>query len=135
MGIGRPEVWNKEEQAKLILEWSKKDDSINLMAFCNDQEFPAEYLSRWAKDSETFCQALKVSKQRIAARREKMLNEGKLHNSAWQRCASLYDAQLHMHERAEKEFEHNLKMKQIEQEAKNMCDLKKEMADGKLQQK
>ena len=133
--MGRPLKYDREEEARLILEWSKKEDSINLLGFTTEREYPAEYLSVWSNENPNFSQVIKLVKQRIAVRREKMLNEGKLHNSTWQRCAAAYDTLLRDHEREQKEFESKLKQKELEIASMSLCDIQKGLDEGTIKQK
>lgn len=133
MAGGRPKTYDRDEEAELLREWAKKDDAINLLGFTVERGYPAENLSVWANENPEFSKAVKFAKQCIAVRREKMLNSGKLHNSTWQRCAALYDTQLHLHERAEKEFESNLRSKE-EKEKMSMSDLLTATKEGKIKQ-
>ena len=133
--MGRPLKYDREEEARLILEWSKKEDSINLLGFSTEREYPAENLSVWANENPDFSKALRLTKQRIAVRREKMLNEGKLHNSTWQRNAAAYDTHLRDHEREQKEFESKLKQKELEVASMSLCDIQKGLDEGTIKQK
>lgn len=132
--MARPQEWNKEEQAELLLEWAAKEDSMNLLGFTNQQMFPPEYLSRWSKESDAFCQALKIAKAKVAERRERLVSEGKLYHGAWQRGAAVYDSIIHAHEREQKEFESKLKQKELEQASLSLSDLKKGLDEGTIKQ-
>jgi len=132
--MGRPIKYNKDEWAEKLYEWSKKDDAINLVGFCADNDIPSEYLSVWAKENDNFSQSLKIAKLKIAQRREKLVSEGKLYHGAWQRGAGVYDSILHTHEREEKKYEAEIKQALEKTNTENLIDLLKAINEGKLTQ-
>jgi hypothetical protein len=93
MAMGRPRTYNREEIAQDLEEWGALDTSINLNSFCvyHDPPFPPEKLSVWAKEDPQFRQALDIAKGMVACRREKWLNEKKLHVKAYDLAQYAYD--------------------------------------------
>lgn len=65
---GRPRVYDYEEEAQALLEWSKKDDSFTLYGFTTERGYPAERLSEWAKVCDELSQALRLAKEAISNR-------------------------------------------------------------------
>ncbi len=115
---GRPRLYHPEEEAKAIDEWSKLDNSINLVGFCVYRDICPDYIYDWEKESTEFSQALKKAKARLADRREKMMNENKLNYGSFNRYQSVFDPFLYKHE-------DNLKAREAELKAN---------ADSKSQQ-
>jgi len=64
--IGRPKKWTQEAieaEAEALLAWFRDDPTrFWLKDFAIEREYPSEYLSRFASESEVFCQALKMAK-------------------------------------------------------------------------
>lgn len=64
--IGRPKKWTTEAieaEAEALLEWFREDNNrFWLKKFAIEREYPSEYLSRFASESEVFSQALKMAK-------------------------------------------------------------------------
>lgn len=121
-GCGRPKEYDLDSLAQALSEWSQKDDSLNLLEFCNEQDLLAEYLSRWAKENVDFEQALKKAKQQIATRREKLVNKNAFNYGIYQRGQAMYDIFLHEHERAEKQFDADLKRKDKEADQESFVE-------------
>ncbi len=109
MGIGRPQEYDKNEIANKLINWSKKDDSINLNKFCALNSIPPSYLSVWAKESETFSQAYELAKSHLGYRREEMLTMETLHVKAYDLNAATYDYFLKEEKRKQAEFESSLR--------------------------
>lgn len=106
---GRLRKHDRSQIALDMLDWAKKEDSINLNAFCAMQELTPSKLSQWSKESELFRQAHEISKAHIGARRETWLNTGMLHVKSYDLNASVYDYFLKEEKRLYAEFEALLK--------------------------
>ena len=132
--LGRPEKYSREEWAEKLFKWAKKDDSMNLLGFCAENDIPAEYMSRWSNENDSFRQALKIAKVQIGMRREKLVSEGKLYHGAWQRGAGVYDNLIHQHERDEKKYDAEIKLALEKTSAENLIDLVAMINSGKLKQ-
>lgn len=91
--VGRPREHDREKIADDMIEWARKDDSINLNKFCAYYEpiIPPSKISRWAKEDEEFRQAYESAKMFLAFRREEMLNNEMLHVKAYDLNATVYD--------------------------------------------
>jgi hypothetical protein len=90
---GRPREHNREKIGQELIEWAKKENSINLNAFCCSREpclDPCK-LSNWAKEDDEFRQAYRSAKAFLAARREQWLSTEQLHQAAYNRNAKVYD--------------------------------------------
>lgn len=111
MAGGRPPVYDWIKEAKDLDEWSKLDDSITLYDFTDQKPYLASQLVDFAACSPEFSESLKKAKERIARRREKKLNEGKLHIAAWGRSARLYDGLLKKQEDQDKDDDAERKAK------------------------
>lgn len=116
---GRPPIFDKLVIARELVEWAKKDDSINLNAFCCWHEPPIapNYLSQWSKEQtlegELISQAMYIAKSFLACRREAWVGSDKLNQKAFDRNATVYDLFLKQEERDQLEFESSLKSKEL----------------------
>lgn len=106
--FGRPREWDLDEMAYKLIEWVKKPDSINLCGFCAENMLSPSYISRWAKENYSFCQAYEYVKAQLGDRREKMLNEESLHVKAYDLNAKTYDHFLKEEHRQDLEFQSQL---------------------------
>jgi len=64
--IGRPKKWTQEAieaEAEALLEWFQDPARFWLKDFAIEREYPSEYFSRFASESEVFSQALKRAKE------------------------------------------------------------------------
>jgi hypothetical protein len=91
--FGRPREWDRDQIAHDLIEWAKRDDSINLNAFCCTREPPLDpcKLSNWAKEDDYFRQVFRATKSFLAVRREQWLTTEKLHQAAYNRTSKVYD--------------------------------------------
>ncbi len=90
---GRPREHDRDAIALELIEWAKKEDSINLNAFCCSREpclDPAK-VCQWAREDDKFRQAYRAAKAFLAVRREKWLSSEQLHQAAYNRNAKVYD--------------------------------------------
>jgi hypothetical protein len=106
---GRPREHDREQIGKDLIEWSKREDSINLNAFCFENMITPEKLCLWAKDDDVFRQAFQLAKSCLGAKRERLLNTGKLHNRAYEANKSVYDYFIKKDKMEEMEYEAKLK--------------------------
>jgi predicted amidophosphoribosyltransferase len=111
---GRPREHDREKIAHDLIEWAKKDDSINLNKFCAFNEIVPSKISQWAKEDDNFRQAYELAKSFIGYRREEMLNREELHVKAYDLNATNYDYFLRDEKRQQSEFEAALKSQEIE---------------------
>lgn len=108
---GRPREHNREQIAQDMIEWAKKDDSINLNKFCAlyDPPIPPSKITNWAKEEDYFRQAYESTKAFIGFRREEKLNNEELHVKAYDLNATTYDHFLKDERRQQAEYEASLK--------------------------
>lgn len=128
--MGAPRKHNYEEITEKLYEWSALDDSINLCHFCCvylDPPITPDYFCDMANRDENLSKAYKIARSRIGARRENKLNKGDLHVKAYDLNAPTYDYFMKQEKRAEKQFDHNLKKQEIEQEKLNLSDVVAEL--------
>jgi hypothetical protein len=121
--MGRPREHNREQIAIDIVEWAKKDDSINLCKFCAYYEtpIPPSKLTNWAKEDDNFRQAYETAKLFLGARREELLNAELLHVKAYDLNARTYDYFLKEEEDIKKEAElsRQVRLKELESKLKS----------------
>lgn len=75
---GRPHLYDADQLAEELMEWSDNEDSLYLKEFTSARKVPASYLTRWAKESERFCEALEIAKDRQEIKLFKGALKGKL---------------------------------------------------------
>lgn len=121
--IGRPREYDYEKEAQELDEWSQTDDALNLVDFTDKKPYLAQDLTDFAQRSIAFALALRKAKERINRRRERAVAEGRLNYGVWNRYASLRDKELLEHERAEKKFEADLRLKQLESQASDLVSV------------
>lgn len=114
MAIGRTREHDRNQIALDLLEWAKKDDSINLCAFCADKMLVPSKISDWAREDEAFREAYWIAKSHIGKRRELLLSQGKLHVKAYDLNANTYDHFLKEEKRLQAEFESRLRKEENE---------------------
>lgn len=112
--LGRPKGYDRNKVAKLLIEWAKKNDSINLNKFCitHDPAIPPATLIRWTKEDDSFRESYEIAKAYLGFRREEWLNSEALHVKAYDLNASNYDLFLREEKRQQAEFESSLKQKE-----------------------
>jgi len=93
MVMGRPRTYDRAQVALDLIEWAKKDDSINLNGFCISYNPPLEpsKITLWARECTDFRRAYEGAKAYLGERREQRLNENKIHVKAYDLNASTYD--------------------------------------------
>lgn len=110
--IGRPQEYNREEIAQKLLEWSRKEDSLNLCAFCGEIEFNPQMLYKWATEKTEFSNTYNIVKAKLGARRELKKNEATIHLASYNMNAPTYDYFLKQEKRDQAQFEASLKEKE-----------------------
>lgn len=98
MVMGRPREHDRDQVAKDIIEWARRDDSINLCKFAAlyDPPIAPSILISWTKTDPDFHKAYETAKQFLGFRREEMLNKDMLHVKAYDLNATTYDPYLKM---------------------------------------
>ena len=114
MAGGRPREHNREQIALDLIEWAKKDDSLNLNGFCADQLIAPSKITLWARENDEFRLAYETAKSFIGRRRESGLINGTLHVKAYDLNAAVYDHFLKEDKREQAKYEADLKLKEAE---------------------
>lgn len=111
MGAGRPREHDRELIAANLIEWAKKDDSINFNKFCAycDPILPVAKLRQWAAEDDKFRTAYEQAKTFLAFRREEFVSNDRLHSAAWGRNAKHYDVSLKQDEEASEAYTASLR--------------------------
>lgn len=107
--VGRPREHDRDAIAEKLIAWSKLENSLNLNAFCSQNEIPPSNLGIWARECKKFQRAYEIAKSFIAMRREQKLSNGELHVKAYDLNAATYDYFLKEEKREEKAYEAELK--------------------------
>lgn len=91
---GRPKEYDRKAIASALIEWAKRDDSINLNKFCayHDPIISPHAMLRWCREDNEFRTAYEQAKTFLGFRREEKLNNGELHTKAFDLNATVYDA-------------------------------------------
>ena len=88
---GRPREYDGDKIANELMEWAKKESSINIAQFCADRGYLPGLIWTLDKESEDFSYAYTIAKMKLAERRERLLNKQKLNYGAWERYQRGYD--------------------------------------------
>lgn len=114
--VGRPREHDRDQIASDLIEWARKEDSINLNKFCCTREPPLapSKISIWASECPLFRKAYETAKAFLGARREEWLNQEVLHVKAYDLNATTYDYFLKEEKRDQSAFESKLKGKEEE---------------------
>lgn len=93
MVAGRPREHDRDKISIELIEWAKKEDSINFNKFCCTREppIPATKLLLWAKEDDKFRMAYETAKAFLGCRREEWLSKEMLHVKAFDLNATVYD--------------------------------------------
>lgn len=121
--MGRPREHDRDAIALALVEWAKKDNSINLNAFCCEQLINPSKITIFANECDNFRKAYELAKAFIGYRREQMLNNETLHVKAYDLNAAVYDYFLKAEKREQAEFD--AKLKAQEQLAVSEADIRR----------
>lgn len=118
MTAGRPRKWDPETLADSLDAWGCKESSLILGQWVQEIDAIPQYITEWAHESTKFDVTLKKVKNKIATRREHLVNIGKLNYGVYQRYQGMYDHLLHTYEREAKEHEASLRARVDQSTAK-----------------
>ena len=105
---GRPRRFDLKKEAKALVEWANKKDSLVLRLFAAIRGYADQAkLHEYCEMEPEFRQAYNQAKMIIGARREQLLLSGKGHYAPFQRYAALYDPDLKQHEKELKQQENS----------------------------
>lgn len=124
--MGAPRKHDYEAIGRKAIEWANLDTSINVLDFCVnylDPPIDFEYFLDMVRRDKSLSQSYKIAKQKVAIRRERELNAGRLHQATYNKNIRKLDPFTKLAMDEEKEFEHELKKREIEQQNKNLSDL------------
>lgn len=132
---GAPRKYNPEIIIQEMLEWVKKESSINFVGFCFDKGYLPDLIWRLEKESQDFSDAYTMVKMKLAERRERMLNGEKLNYGSWQRYQKGYDPFLDKKE--EEDAEKDAKRRKGIEDSKNLnlVSLVEAARNGEISQK
>jgi hypothetical protein len=114
--VARPRTHDREKIMLDMIDWAKKDTSLNVNEFCAwfcDPPTSPKRLSQWSKDDPLFEESYDACKSFLAHRRENALRTGELHVKAYDICAPAYDYVIY--EQQMKLEAYKSKLKQEEQ--------------------
>lgn len=108
---GRPREHDREQIAVELIEWARKEDSINFNKFCCTREppIPVTKLLDWSKECKDFRVAYETAKCFLACRREEWLSNEMLHVKAYDLNATVYDLTTRDERMALSTFESSLR--------------------------
>jgi crotonobetainyl-CoA:carnitine CoA-transferase CaiB-like acyl-CoA transferase len=132
---GAPRKYDLEEEAKELLKWSLKADSLRLYGFTFNKDYPTQRLEEFAKRSPVFADAIIIAKNRLAMRREQYacLDKTGIPAHVYNKTAHIYDHELIDTQEAiiekgkEKDLKRKLKEIRHALEVKNELDLKSQV--------
>ncbi len=108
---GRPKKYDPSEEAKALIDWVNKPDSLILLKFSSQRGYCRDRFHIWEKECPEFADAYNLAKEIVACRREEFANQGLIDKSIYHRYQTTYDKYLHAFERAEKEFDASISSK------------------------
>ena len=113
--VGRPQKHDREQIAIDIVEWAKKDDSINICKFCAtyNPPIPPSMITRFKNESIEFRQAYETARAFLGFRREEWLNQEHLHVKAYDLNATTYDYFLKEEKQEQQKYESMLKKEEV----------------------
>lgn len=102
-GGGQPSPYDRDKVFADLIEWARKDDSLNFNKFCAmyDPPFGVRRLHEWCKNHPEYTLAYETAKAFLGFRREEKLSEGSLHVKCYDLNATVYDL-AHKDEEADK---------------------------------
>lgn len=124
-------IYNMEDEAKAIEEWSKLYSSIHLAEFALSRGTYAVRLYEWRDKSVVFAEALHRAKDRLAQRLRQMMNapNSSYNEKLFHRDISCHDELLRLDERDQKQFEASLRNeKEIQDSVKS--EVGKQLSDA-----
>jgi hypothetical protein len=108
--MGRPRKHDRDQIGIDLIEWAKKDDSINFCKFCALKNIRPSKLTVWSnEDPDGFGEDYDIAKAYLGYRREEWLNSGNLHVKAYDFNACAYDYFMAEEKRNQMTFEASLK--------------------------
>jgi len=122
MVSGRLREHDRNQIAIDMIEWAQKDDSLNLNGFCGIKLIQPSKISNWAKEDEFFRQAYEITKALLAERRERGLNEDKLHSKAYDLNACTYDHFLKESKMEMAKYESMLKIENMDSQSPEVIE-------------
>lgn len=132
---GRPRIYDAEKIAEELMQWVKKEDSINFAQFCADRGYLPALIWRLEKETEDFSDAYIIAKLKLAERRERLLNQDLLNYGAFQRYQRGYDQFLEKDEDDKDDKDAARRKGIVESEQINLVMLAKMAGEGKISQK
>jgi hypothetical protein len=102
---GRPRKYDREFLQDELIKWSEKEDSVVLTQFSSEYCIDADAVLRIASEDKEFHNTLRLVRNRLAARRELMHNQGAVTANSYNRYVKHYDTYLKHDEREEFKFE------------------------------
>ena len=101
--------WCPKDIGGELLEWAKRDDSINLNQYCWEFNVPYSAIISLRNNYDSFKDLFSIVKSAIAVRRETMLTEENLHVKSYTLNAFVYDQFMREEHMDRKEHEMKLK--------------------------
>ena len=89
---GRHLEYDIEKEADELLQWSLQDDALRLYAFVDKKPYAYSKLADFSNRSSYFREALEKAKNRIALRREDLVNHGMIAQCVYTRTHHIYDS-------------------------------------------
>ena len=111
---GRPREHDRDQIALDLIEWAKKEDSINVNKFCAmyNPPFACKKLSEWSHEDPRFRESYDIAKTFLAFRREEWVSTDMLHVKAYDLTAAAYDHVVKEERMLQSTFESNLRKEQ-----------------------
>lgn len=115
VGHGRPREYDRDEEARALIEYANKDDSIILRKAFLSRGYTQEKALTWCQDTPSFREAYEYASQLIGARREELAALGQFQFGVFSKYAYIYDKQLDKAECDRLAYESKLKSQEASQ--------------------
>ena len=111
---GRKREHDRDQIAIDLIEWARKDSSINPNEFSAyyDPPFAVQKLSEWSHEDPLFREAYNICKSFIASRRERLTMSGEMPSHVYSLNASVYDFLIKEEKQSQARFEAELNNQQ-----------------------
>jgi hypothetical protein len=119
---GKPKQFDISEEAKDLIEWAKKPDSLVLRMHGPLRGYACATMNKWADENVEYCEAYQIAKGLIGARREQLLVLD-LNTTPYNRTADMYDDELFVFEEKKKDRESARRAKSENTTQDNLCTI------------
>ena len=99
---GRPRYYSVEELIQFLDEFSLKDDAITMGQFSAEYNVSSTTIFEMMEKEPEIAKSYNIAKDRIGARRERLLHDGKFHQASYNKNQHFFDTHIRKETRADK---------------------------------